>query len=145
MNSPLVTFKNLEVLDAWIKKPENKFQGTTKRSLWLSENGTNSRTYSEKDLSEQAAGLAYAWKKLKYLDGIDAMQWHNWIDNRNEFGLRIGLRRFPDDEEDPGGRKPVWFVYQAADTEQEDEVFEKYKPIIGIQNWEEIRYKGPLY
>jgi len=145
MNSPLVTFKNLEVLDAWIKKSENKFHGTIKRSLWLSENGTNSRTYSEKDLAEQAAGAAYAWKKLKYLNGIDAMQWHNWIDNRYEFGLRIGLRRFPDDEEDPGGRKPVWFVYQAADTEQEDGVFEKYKPIIGIQSWNEVHYNEPIY
>jgi hypothetical protein len=144
MNSPLVTFKNLEVLDAWIKKSENKFHGTIKRSLWLSENGTNSRTYSEKDLAEQAAGAAYAWKKLKYLNGIDAMQWHNWIDNRYEFGLRLGLRRFPDDEEDPGGRKPVWFVYQAADTDQEDMVFEKYKPIIGIQRWDEVYYNNLL-
>jgi len=136
--SPLVTFKNLEVLDDWIKKPENRYLGTNKRTLWLSENGTNSRTYEEKDLQEQAAGLAYAWKKLKHLDGIDAIQWHNWIDNRGEFGLRIGLRRFPDDEEDPGGRKPVWYVYQAAETEREDEVFDPYKAIIGINNWSEI-------
>lgn len=136
--SPLVTFKNLEVLDDWIKKPENKYMKTSKRTLWLSENGTNSRTYEEKDLQEQAAGLAYAWKKLERLDGIDAIQWHNWIDNRGEFGLRIGLRRFPDDEEDPGGRKPVWYVYQAGGTEHEEAVFEPYKAIIGINDWDEI-------
>lgn len=138
MSSPLVTFKNLEVLDAWIKKPENKFKGTTKRTLWLSENGTNSRSYSEQDLKEQAAGLAYAWKKIEKLDGIDAIQWHNWIDNRGEFGLRIGLRRYPDDEVDPGGAKPVWYVYQAAGTEQEDAVFDPYKSVIGISSWDEI-------
>lgn len=142
MNSPLVTFKNLEVLDAWIRKSENKYKGTIKRTLWLSENGTNSRTYSDTDLKEQAAGFAYVWKKMKTLNGIDAMQWHNWIDNRSEDGLRIGLRRFPDDESDPGGRKPVWFTYQAADTEQEDAVFEPYKAVIGIQNWDELRYPG---
>lgn len=136
--TPLVTFKNLEVLDNWAKKPENTYLKTNKRTIWLSENGTNSRTYAEKDLQEQAAGLAYAWKKLERLDGIDAMQWHNWIDNRGEFGLRIGLRRFPDDEEDPGGRKPVWYVYQAAGTENEDTVFEPYKSIIGLNNWDEI-------
>jgi len=142
MNSPLVTFKNLEVLDAWIKKSENKYKGTIKRTLWLSENGTNSRTYSDTDLKEQAAGFAYVWKKMKPLDGIDAMQWHNWIDNRSEDGLRIGLRRFPDDSSDPGGRKPVWFAYQAADTDQEDAVFESYKSVIGIQSWDEVCYTG---
>ena len=138
MNSPLVTFKNLEVLDIWIKKAENKYMGTIKRTLWLSENGTNSRTYGGQDLKEQAAGFAYAWKKMKSLDGIDAIQWHNWIDNRAEDGLMIGLRRFPDDQAEPGGRKPVWYAYQAAGTSQEDTVFEPYKPVIGILNWSEI-------
>lgn len=140
MSSPLVTFKNLEVLDTWIRKPENKFKGTIKRTLWLSENGTNSRSYSEQDLKEQAAGLAYAWKKIEVLEGIDAIQWHNWIDNRGEFGLRIGLRRYPDDVEDPGGEKPVWYVYQAAGTEQEDAVFDPYKSVIGISDWGEIMH-----
>jgi len=138
MNSPLVTFKNLEVLDMWIKKAENKYMGTVKRTLWLSENGTNSRTYGEQDLKEQAAGFAYAWKKMKSLDGIDAIQWHNWVDNRVEDGLMIGLRRFPDDQAEPGGRKPVWYAYQAAGTSQEDEVFEPYKSVIGVLNWSEI-------
>lgn len=140
INSPLVTFKNLEVIDHWIKQPENSYKGSVKRTLWLSENGTNSRTYESKDLMEQAAGFAYAWKKLMRLDGIDAIQWHNWIDNRSEFGLRIGLRRFPDDSTDPGGPKPVWYAYQAAGTDKEEEVFEPYKAIIGITNWSEIMH-----
>ncbi|NCB32064.1 MAG: hypothetical protein EOM66_11740, partial [Clostridia bacterium] len=142
MNSPLVTFKNLEVLDTWIKRTENRYKGAVKRTLWFSENGTNSPTYSEADLKEQAAGFAYAWKKMEKLDGIDAFQWHNWIDNRLEDGLRIGLRRFPDDTADPGGRKPVWYVYQAAGTAQEDAVFDPFKPVIGISNWDEVYYSG---
>ena len=89
-------------------------------------------------MKEQAAGFAYAWKVMKNLDGIDGFQWHNWMDNRHEGGLRIGLRRFPDDQDDPAGRKPVWYVYQAADTEQENEVFAPYLEVIGIQNWSEI-------
>lgn len=140
INSPLVTFKNLEVIDHWIKQPENSYKSSVKRTLWLSENGTNSRTYEDKDLMEQAAGFAYAWKKLINLDGIDAIQWHNWIDNRAEFGLRIGLRRFPDDSTDPGGPKPVWYAYQAAGTDREEEVFEPYKSIIGITDWSEIMH-----
>lgn len=138
MESPLVTFKNLEVLDRWIKIPDHQYNNMQKRTLWLSENGTNSRSYSEEHLHEQAAGFAYAWKKMSALDGIDAMQWHNWIDNRHEFGLHIGLRKFPDDETDPGGKKPVWYAYQAAGTADEDAVFEPYKSIIGIRDWSEI-------
>lgn len=140
INSPLVTFKNLEVIDQWIRKPENGYLATHKRTLWLSENGTNSKSYNNNDLKEQAAGFAYAWKKLSRLEGIDAIQWHNWMDCRTEFGVRIGLRRFPDDGTDPGGAKPVWYAYQAAGTEREDEVFDPYKSIIGIQQWSEIMH-----
>jgi len=142
--TPLITFKNLEVLNAWIKLPEVLYKGKYKRTLWLSENGTNSKTYSEQDLIEQAAGFAYTWKKFKTLDGIDGFQWHNWFDSRGEGGLRIGLRRFPDDEEDPGGTKPVWNVYQAADADNEDEVFDPYKEIIGIQDWDQVIYQGEI-
>jgi hypothetical protein len=143
-NTPLITFKNLEVLNEWIQKPEALYKGKYKRTLWLSENGTNSKDYSEQNLREQAAGFAYTWKKLEVLKGIDAFQWHNWIDSRGEGGLRIGLRRFPDDENDPGGAKPVWYVYQAADTKYEDSVFDQYKKIVGINDWDEIKYTGPI-
>ncbi len=141
MHTPMITFKNLEVLDKWIKQPETFYLGTQKRTVWLSENGTNSRSYSEQDLAEQAAGFAYAWKKMKQLDGIDAFQWHNWMDGRGEFGLRIGLRKYPDDENDPAGRKPVWYLYQAADTPLEDKTFDPYKAIIGINDWSEVMHE----
>jgi len=143
-NTPLITFKNLEVLSAWMKQTRALYKGTTKRTVWLSENGTNSKTYSPQDLAEQAAGFAYTWKKLEKLDGIDGFQWHNWIDNRHEGGLRIGLRRFPDDEQDPGGAKPVWYAYQAAGTPREDSVFEPYKKLIGISSWNEVCYPGEI-
>lgn len=139
MSTPYVTFKNLEVLDRWSKQPENLYKGTQKRSVWLSENGTNSRTYQQKDLEEQAAGFAYAWKKIKELDGIDGIQWHNWIDNRQEEGLRIGLRKFPDEPDDPYGAKPVWYLYRAAGTEQEEEAFEPYLAVIGLPDWDIVR------
>lgn len=139
-NSSLVTFKNLEVIDYWVKQTENKYNGLVKRTLWLSENGTNSRSYSEQDLSEQAAGFAYAWKKIKVLDGIDAIQWHNWLDNRYEYGLRIGLRKFPDDKNYPAAPKPVWYLYQAAGTDNEDIKFDAYKSLIGINDWSEIMH-----
>ncbi len=143
-NTPLITFKNLEVLDAWIKHPRALYKGKEKRTLYLSEQNPNSKDYSEQALLEQAAGMAYAMKKLKACDGIDAYQMHGWFDQRGEGGLRIGIRRFPDDEEDPSGRKPAWFVFQAFDTDREDEVFEFAKKIIGIDDWDQIIYKDPI-
>ena len=105
----------------------------------MSENGTNSSTYKLKDLEEQAAGFAYAWKKIKALEGIDGIQWNNWIDNRQEEGLRIGLRKFPDEPDDPYGSKPVWYLYRAAGTAQEEEAFEPYLAVIGLSDWDIVQ------
>ena len=49
------------------------------------------------------------------------VHYHNWVDNRHEFGLRIGLRKFPDEPGDPLGKKPVWHFLKAADTPGEAE------------------------
>ena len=143
-NTPLITFKNLEVLDAWIKQPRALYKGKEKRTLYLSEQNPNSKDYSEEALLEQAAGMAYALKKLEACDGIDAYQMHGWFDQRGEGGLRIGIRRFPDDKDDPSGRKPAWFVFQAFGTDREEEAFEFAKKIIGIDSWDQIIYKEPI-
>lgn len=135
--SKYVTFKNLEVINDWILQKQN-FYKNKKRILFLSENGTNSPSYSSSDLALQAAGACWAWKKVEALKGIDAIQWHSWIDNRGEFGLRIGFRRYPDDETDPGGEKDTWRVWQAAGTPQEGEVFAPYLKVIGITDWNQI-------
>ena len=143
-DTPQITFNNLEVLDAWIKQPRALYQGKIKRTVFLSEQNPNSKDYSEEALREQAAGMAYAMKKLEACDGIDAYQMHGWFDQRAEGGLRIGVRRFMDDETDPGGRKPAWFVFQAFGTDREDEVFEFAKDIIGIDDWDQVIYKAPI-
>ncbi len=143
-NTRLITFKNLEVLDAWIKQPRALYKGKEKRTLYLSEQNPNSKDYSMVALQEQAAGMAYALKKMEACTGIDAYQMHGWFDQRAEGGLRIGIRRFHDDETDPAGRKPAWFVFQAFGTDKEDEVFDFAKKIIGIDNWEQIIYKAPI-
>lgn len=138
LNSDYVTFKNLEVIDAWIKQKANLYKGTTKRLLFLSEQGTNSPSYSKTNLELQAAGGAWAWKKVSKLDGIDAIQWHNWADNKAEGGLRIGLRTFDEGEVKNLTPKPVWYVWKAAGTSEEDSVFEPYKATLGISDWDSI-------
>lgn len=138
MTTRYITFKNLEVIDAWIKQKENLYKGTTKRVLFLSEQGTNSPSYSQTDLALQAAGGAWAWKKVSKLDGIDAIQWHNWADNKAEGGLRIGLRTFAEGSVSNLTPKPVWYVWKAAGTAEEDSVFDQYKTTLGISDWDSI-------
>lgn len=138
MDSKYITFKNLEVLDAWIKQKANLYKGTTKRLLFLSEQGTNSPSYSESDLALQAAGGSWAWKKVSKLDGIDAIQWHNWADNKAEGGLRIGLRTFDEGSVQAMTPKPVWYVWKAAGTTEEDTVLDQYKTTLGITDWDSI-------
>ncbi|MES2475300.1 MAG: DUF5722 domain-containing protein [Verrucomicrobiota bacterium] len=142
-DSKKITPKNLEVLDATMKRPEFLHHGKV-RPVHLSENGFNSMDYSEKSLEDQVAGMALAWKKMAHLSSIESWQYHNWIDNRGEGGLRIGLRKFPDEPGDPLGKKPIWYLYQALSTAREDAVAELYLKTIGISSWDEVIHKQPI-
>jgi hypothetical protein len=142
-NTKKITPKNLEVLDAYMKLPELLYQGKV-RPVHLSENGFNSPDYSDQSLEDQAAGMALAWKKMAALSSIEQWQYHNWIDNRQEGGLRIGLRKFPDEPGDPQGRKPIWHLYKALGTPAEDEVAAPYLKTIGISSWDEVLYRGEI-
>ncbi len=143
LDTPKITFRNIEVLDAWARQPHARFNGRV-RAIHLSEQGPNSPDYSDQSLKEQAAAMAYVWKKIARLDSILGFQYHNWIDNRHEGGLRIGLRRFPDDEQQPLGTKPVWDVYRALGTRDEDQACAFALPLIGLKNWNEAVHHGPI-
>lgn len=142
-NTQKITPKNLEVLDAFMKLPALLYQGKV-RPVHLSENGFNSKDYSPKQLEDQAAGMALAWKKIAGLSSIESWQYHNWIDNRDEGGLRIGLRKFSDEPGDPAGPKPIWHLYQALGTAEEERVAGPYLKTIGIRSWDEILHRGPI-
>ncbi|MDR1338562.1 MAG: DUF5722 domain-containing protein [Prevotellaceae bacterium] len=133
--TPLITFKNLEVLNEWAKQPDTFYQNREPRKVMLSEQNPNSRDYSERELNEQTACLAYAWKKMQACSQIEAYIAHSWIDAHFEGGLKTGLRKYPDD---PSGRKPAWYVFSSLGTDREDGACEFAKKIIGINEWKEI-------
>lgn len=142
-NTEKITPRNIEVLDAYMRQAHLLHRGAV-RPVHLSENGFNSRDYSEKELTDQAAGMAYAWNKIRDLDAIEVWHYHNWIDNRDEGGLRIGLRKFPDEPGDPFGKKPIWHLFQALGSPEEARVSNPYLETIGIASWEEIRRPLPV-
>ena len=137
-DSPLVTFKNIEVLAEWARRPENRYQHEIVRDVYLTEQGFHSRDYSDEQLRIQAAALAYAWQQIKDVPEIKAMHYHNWIDNRHEGGLRIGLRRFPDDADDPAGVKPAWRLYRDLGGPEEMQACEFALPVVGIDEWSQL-------
>lgn len=138
-----ITPRNLEVLDAFMKQARFLHQGKV-RPVHLSENGFNSKDYSPPHLEDQAAGMAFAWKKIQRLTSIEAWHYHNWIDHREEGGLRIGLRKFRDDPGDPLGRKPIWHLYRALGTPDEDAACKPYLKTLGLPSWERVVHKGDI-
>jgi hypothetical protein len=143
-DTPRITFRNVEVLDAWMRRRAARYEGRTVRDVYLSELGANSRDYGASALAEQAAALAYVWRKIAPLSTILGFDYHNWRDNREEGGLRIGLRRFPDDPEDPSGAKPAWFVYRALGTPDEDRATAFALPLIGAKSWSAALRHPPI-
>ncbi|MDB6078877.1 MAG: hypothetical protein JWO82_2624, partial [Akkermansiaceae bacterium] len=138
-----ITPRNLEVLDAWMRQPAMLGPQGEVRTVHLSENGFNSPDYSEISLRDQAAGMAYAWKKIEKLGAIQAWMYHNWVDNRGEGGLKIGLRKFPDEPGHPLEPKPIWKLYQALGTAEEDPFCEPYLSVTKLSSWDNIVAKWP--
>ena len=145
LKTPYITFKNLEVLDAWARQPEVCFRGKEPREIQLTEQGINSPDYSAKSLNEQAAGLAYAWKKIEPLKTITAFQYHLWADDPSEEGLRLGLRKFASDLKDPLGKKPAWYLFRSIGTLDWDKASAFALPILGIKSWKEVPYPGKIH
>lgn len=142
-NTPFITFKNMEVLDAWARLPRVAYQGQP-REIQLTEQGLNSPDYSEKTLADQAAGMAYAWKKIESLPTVTAFQYHLWADDRSEGGLRLGLRKYRDEAGDPLGIKPIWHLYQAIGTPEWEKASAFALPILGIKSWDEVPHRGEI-
>ena len=127
--TPLITFKNIEIIDQWIHSKELLFQGKP-RVLMLTEQNPNSVDYSEREQMMQAVSLCYIWQKIKSIDSIEAYIAHCWIDNHTEGGLKTGLRKYPNDLEDPCGKKDSWYAYKDFGTEKEIAILELSGEII---------------
>jgi hypothetical protein len=125
--TPYLTPKNLEVLDAWASRPHVLFRGKP-REIQFTEQGLNSPDYSEKSLADQAAGLAYTWEKLEKLKNVTAYQYHLWADAYEEGGLKLGLRKYHDAAGDPHGKKPAWHLYRSLGTPEYKKSPEPHTP-----------------
>ncbi|MGV3755451.1 MAG: DUF5722 domain-containing protein, partial [Verrucomicrobiota bacterium] len=135
--SPRITFRNLHLLPAYLAHPDLQYNTQTRRII-LSEQGFNSRGTAESEL-EQAAAFCYAYRKVDAIEGIDSFIYHRHVDHAREGGLNLGLwRRQQNSIATPESQKPIYRVFQAADTESWSQAFDFSRSIIGINRWEEI-------
>lgn len=136
-DTPKITFKNLEVLPAFLKQEKYLFGGKMRRII-LSEQGFHTPEGADGE-QIQAAGYAYAYYRSNHIEGIDAFILHRHIDHRDEGGLKLGIReRKEGTVTDPGKKKLLYEVFREADTDRWERAFEFAKPILGIENWEEL-------
>jgi hypothetical protein len=110
------------------------------RSIILSEQGFHTPDDSDESQRLQAAALAYAWKKIRALDSIDAFHYHRWIDHEREGGLHLGLWTVrPGSITQPLAKKLSWHVFRALATSDEAAAIEFAPGVIGISGWDALR------
>ena len=132
-STPKITFKNMEVLEAYLSQPDFLYRGKPRRILF-SEQGFNSQNGKLKDLTEKMAEAGYvlAYLKARKMKTVDMFTHHACIDNPHEFGLNLGIFRYDASLPDHvGEKKPIYASVAAMDTEKEPEAVRKARAFIG--------------
>ncbi|MFD0715720.1 DUF5722 domain-containing protein [Paenibacillus sp. GCM10027626] len=136
--TPRITFKNLQVLVRYLQQQPFLRDGQMRRII-LSEQGLNSLANTAADQQLQAAAYAYAFYKIKFLDGIDSFILHRHVDHAEEGGLNLGLwTHAPNTISTPFEHKQIYDVFKYIDTARSLEVTEFAKAVIGIDDWASV-------
>ena len=114
-DTPLITTRNLPVLQRFLERPELRFRGAV-RGVLLSEQGFHTPDDSTASEQTQAAAFLYTWDRLPTAPAVEAFHVHRWVDSLGEGPLRLGLRRLPSEPVPDGARKLAWWVYRDLGT-----------------------------
>ena len=134
VETPRVTFKNLEVLVAYLRRPEMRYQGEPRRLL-LSEQGFHCPATPNGE-ALQAAAYAYAYERVRQVGGVEAFLYHRHVDHPGEGGLRLGLREnVPGTIDRPGRMRQIYSLFRDID---KPGAADFALPIIGVQTWQEL-------
>ncbi|MCX7016932.1 MAG: DUF5722 domain-containing protein [Candidatus Sumerlaeota bacterium] len=138
LDTPIISFKNLEVLPAFLAQERFLCQGQP-RHIILSEQGFHCPDGPDAE-QVQAAAFADSWIKVSHMPTIDAYQLSRYVDHAKEGKLRFGL--YEGDPADPNPSKPkrkrlLYDVYRVADTPEWEKAFAFALPVIGLRSWDE--------
>ena len=142
--TPRITFRNLEMLPAYLRRAELHYEGKPRRII-LSEQGFHTPNGPEGE-KLQAAAYAYAWYRANNIQEIDSFILHRHVDHGAEGGLKLGLWRRNEASRapsEPSTQKKVYDVFLRADRAEWREGFAFALPIIGIQRWEQLNDSEP--
>ncbi len=124
--TPKITFKNLEVLPAYLARPEMLCHDQP-RTVLLSEQGFHSDNTPAGDAA-QAKAFCMAWEKVATLPTVEGFIYHRQVDHGHEGGLNLGLwRRKPESISAPDSKRPIYECFRAAGTAEQSKVFEAAK------------------
>ncbi|MDB6055875.1 MAG: hypothetical protein JWN25_3398 [Verrucomicrobiales bacterium] len=138
-DTPRITFKNIEQLPAYFKRPVQLFHNSP-RHIILSEQGFHSVNTPQGE-TNQAAAYAYAYYKIAHLDGIDSFILHRHVDHGMEGGLNLGLwtrNTRSRSQSEPERKKLIYEVFEHADKPDWQDYFRFALPVIGIKSWEDL-------
>ena len=134
-NTPKITFKNMEVLPAYLAQSHMLYRGE-KRRIIFSEQGFNSQCGTLADITEKMgeAGFVLAYLKARNIDTVDLFTHNGYVDNPHEFGLNLGIRRYdPTKPRNIGEPKPIYYAVCDLETEKEAERVTKAREYIGAE------------
>lgn len=146
-STPKITFKNIEVLEAFLSQPAFLYNGTSRRIVF-SEQGFNSQNGPLQALTEKMAAAAYvlAYMKARNMKTVDMMTHHSCVDNPHEFGLNLGIFRYdPSRSENVGEPKPIFESFSAMDTPDEPTVVKKARSFIGEELFDYLLHPPLVY
>ena len=132
-STPKITFKNMEVLEAFLSQEQFLYKGESRRIIF-SEQGFNSQNGPMQALTEKmaAAGYVLAYLKARRMKTVDMFTHHATVDNPREFGLNLGMFRYdPDAPHHMGEPKPIFASFAAMETDAEAETVQKARAFIG--------------
>ncbi|MBF0431722.1 MAG: carboxypeptidase regulatory-like domain-containing protein [Fibrobacteria bacterium] len=130
-NSPILNFKNLEVLPAFLAQSRFHYKNTP-RTIDITEVGFTTPEGSNGQ-QIQAAAYACSWYKVEHIPEIGMYIYHRHYSDVRE-NLDLGLWTW----NDPREPKLIYEVFGKIDTiTWTDTTFSWAKPILGIKSWDE--------
>ncbi|NPV78703.1 MAG: hypothetical protein HPY52_00285 [Firmicutes bacterium] len=82
-----------------------------------------------------------AYRKVEKTPGIESFILHAHVDNRDEFGLNLGLWRRDKESDDPsapGSPKPIYYIFKDIDGPKGEEACRFAREVVGEEKWAEI-------
>jgi hypothetical protein len=130
LNAPVVTFKNIEVLPAFLRVAAMTCDGKPRR-IALTEQGFH-RKVGDAGERTQAAALALGYYKISQMPEVDFFLLHRHQDHPHEGGLNLGVL------DGTKRRTQAWDVYRDMDTPKWQQTAAFALELAGFKEWADV-------